>query len=318
MKKLIIIDTFPNTKEHVDCLNECVDRLAGKGYDLMVVSHYPVPSDIQKKLNYCIFDKENIPIPYNLTPYSWMSNSSFYLQVNAQGHSIAICKSMYNGISTAKNLGYDFFFFMEADNLLHDEDITLLDEMQSKMHESDRKMIFFKNKEINYDFYETLIFGGSPEYFMDNIKLPITLEEYIEWLSDSGSFVSESLEISFYKKFLKKEDFLVIDESSENFFKKSVINKYSGSDNLCVVVTNNLNNQCILFLKNFGTKTVNFKVNDVDNITEPGCWSYRFVENNAEISVLMYQNGEIVGRRQFSVTEENKSKFKENGFIEFK
>lgn len=318
MKKLIIIDTYPNTEEHIDCLNECVDRLSGKGYDLMVVSHYPVPLDAQKKVDYCIYDKENILIPYNLTPYSWMSNESFYLQVNAQGHSIAICKSMYNGISTAKSLGYDFFFFMEADNLLHDEDFTLLDDLQSKMHEEDKKMIFFKNKEINYDFYETLIFGGSPEYFMDNINLPITLEDYIEWLSESGSFLSESLEISFYKKFLEKERFLVIDTNSETFFSKSIINKYSGSDNLCVVITNNLNNQCILFLKNFGTKTINFKVNGVDNVTEPGCWSYRFVENNAEITVLMYQNNEIIGRRHFLVTEENKSKFTENGFIEFK
>jgi hypothetical protein len=318
MKKLIIIDTYPNTEEHIGCLNECVDRLTGKGYDLMVVSHYPVSLDVQKKVDYCIFDKENIPIPYSLTPYSWMANESFYLQVNAQGHSIAICKSMYNGISTAKSLGYDFFFFMEADNLLHEEDIDLLDNIQSRMHEEDKKMIFFKNEELKYDFYETLIFGGSPEYFIEKVKLPLTLEEYKEWLSESGSFVSESLEISFYKKFLEKERFLVIDESTETFFKKSKINKYSGSDNLCVVITNNLNNQCILFLKNFGTKTLNFKVNDVDNITEPGCWSYRFVENNAEISVLMYQNDEIVGRRHFSVTEENRSKFTENGFIEFK
>lgn len=318
MKKVIIIDTYPDTKENIDCLNECLDRLSGKGYDLMLVSHYPVPVDIQKRVEYCIFDKENTLIPYNLTPYSWMANESFYLQVNSCGHATAICKSMYNGISTAKSLGYDFFFFMEADNLLHEEDVTLLDEIHSKMNDDDKKMIFFKNKELKYDFYETLIFGGSPEYFMDNIKLPLTLEEYVEWLSDSGSFLSESLEISFYRKFLKKEDFLVIDENTASFFKKSVINKYSGSDNLCVVVTNNLNNQCILFLKNFGEKTINFKVNDTDHVTEPGCWSYRFVENNTEISVLMYQNDEVVGRRHFSVTEENRSKFTENGFIEFK
>jgi hypothetical protein len=186
------------------------------------------------------------------------------------------------------------------------------------MREEDKKMIFFKSKEVTYNFYETLIFGGSPEYFMNSIKLPLTVEEYVEWLSENGSFLSESLEMTFYKKFLEKERLLVIDESSEIFFKNSLINKYSGSDNLCVVITNNLNNQFILFLKNFGAKTVNFKVNDVDNITEPGCWSYRFVENNAEISVVMYQNDEIVGRKYFLVNEENRSKFTENGFLKFR
>lgn len=318
MKRLIIIDTYPKAEEHIDCLNECVDRLSGKGYDLMIVSHYPVPLDIQEKVDYYIYDKENILIPYNLTPYSWMSNESFYLQVNAQGHGITICKNMYNGISTAKSLGYDFFFFMEADNLLHEEDVILLDNLQSKMREEDKKMIFFKSKEVTYNFYETLIFGGSPEYFMNSIKLPLTVEEYVEWLSENGSFLSESLEMTFYKKFLEEEMLLVIDESSEIFFKNSLINKYSGSDNLCVVITNNLNNQFILFLKNFGAKTVNFKVNDIDNVTEPGCWSYRFVDNNTEISVVMYQNDEIVGRKYFLVNEENRSKFTENGFLKFR
>lgn len=318
MKKIIIIDAYPNTQEHIDCLNECVDRLSGKGYDLMITSHYPVPYYIQEKVDYCIFDKENILIPYNLTPYSWMTNESFYLKVNAKGHVLTICKNMHNGISMAKSLGYEFFFFMEADNLLHEEDTSLIDILRSDMYESNRKMVFFKDKKLNYNFYETLIFGGSVVYFMDKIKLPLTLEEYIEWISENGSFLSESLEISFYKKFLEKEDFLVIDENSESFFKKSVINKYSGCDYLCVVITNNIDDRFVLFLKNFGKKTVDFRINDMSHITDPGCWSYRFVENNTEISVLMYQNNEIVGRRHFSVTEENRSKFAENGFIEFK
>ena len=318
MKKIIILDTYPSTKEHLECLNECIDRLSGKGYDLMITSHYPVPLHIQEKVDYYLFDKENTMTPNELMTYIWMSTESFYLQVNPKGVIIAICRNMYNGIAHAKSLGYDFFYFMEMDNLFHEEDYSMLDELQKKMNEEEKKMIFFKNKELNYDFYETLIFGGSPTYFLENIKVPLTVDEYIKWMSDSGDFVSVSLEETFYSKFSKKEDFLVVDESSENYFSKSTINKYSGTDNLCEVVTNNFDDRFILFLNNFGTKSSKFQINGSDFILEPGCWHYRYIENNSEISVLIYQNNEITSRREFLVNDEKRKEFSERGFIQFR
>lgn len=317
MKKIIIIDTYPSTQEHIDCLGDCVDRLRNKGYDLMIVSHLPVPLEVQNKANYFIYDKENLLLPYHLTPYTWLSNESFYLRANARGHQITICKNMHNGISMANSLKYEFFIFMEADNLFESEDFEKLDQLGKTMFENDKNMLFFKYKQYESDVYETLIFGGKPSYFLEKAMIPTNLEEYIEWVSVDGNFISQSLELSFYKRFDEKDFLLEIETSSNILFNNSTINKYSGCDHLCEVLTNNSNDKFILFIKNFGAKKVNFNIDGIDNMLEPGCWSYRYIDNDIEISVLIYDGDEIVGRKSFIVNEENRKSFSEKAYIEF-
>lgn len=317
MKKILIIDTYPSTKEHIDCLINCVDRIKNKGYDVMITSHLPIPLEVQNKVDYFIYDKENLLLPYHLTPYSWISNESFYLQVNARGHQITICKNMHNGISMANILKYDFFIFMEADNLFEDEDFKKLDQLGKTMLESNKKMLFFKYKQYESDVYETLIFGGIPSYFLEKSLLPTNVEEYTKWTSIEGNFLSQSLELSFYKKFDEKDLLLEIETTSNILFNNSTINKYSGCDHLCEVLTNNSNDEFILFIKNFGVKKVNFKIDEIDNVLEPGCWSYKYIDNNIEISVLIYDGDEIVGRKSFQVNDENRVLFSEKAYIHF-
>jgi hypothetical protein len=81
MKKIIILDTYPSTKEHLECLNECIDRLSGKGYDLMITSHYPVPLHIQEKVDYYLFDKENTMTPNEVVEYALELNNKIYLKI---------------------------------------------------------------------------------------------------------------------------------------------------------------------------------------------------------------------------------------------
>jgi hypothetical protein len=218
----------------------------------------------------------------------------------------------------ANSLEYDFFFFMESDNLFDANDFSKLDRVRKLMFERDKKMSFFKYHQYTTEVYETLIFGGDPYYFLEKAKLPINIKEYIDWVSIDGNFQNESLERSFYKKFDERDDLLQMEGPSELIFCDSVINKYSLCEYLCDVFTNNLDNRFILFFKNYGKNCVNFKVDGVDNMIDPDGWSYRYVENNTEISVLIYIDGEIVSRRNFSVNEQNRESFSEKASISFK
>lgn len=311
------MDAYPNTKERIDCLTDCVDKIKNKGYDLMITSHLSIPLEVQNKVDYFIYDKENLLLPYDLTPYTWVSNHSFYLHVNVRGHQLTICKNMYNGISMANILKYDFFIFMEVDNLFGDEDFEKLDQLGKTMFESNKKMLFFKYKQNESDAYETLIFGGIPSYFLEKSLLPTNVDEYIKWVSNEDDFLPESLELSFYKKFDDKELLLEIETTSNILFKNSTINKYSNSDHVCEVLTNNSNDEFILFIKNFGTKKVNFKIDEIDHILEPGGWDYKYIDNDIEISVLIYDGDEIVGRKSFQVNDKNRELFSKKAYIEF-
>lgn len=322
MKKAIIIDTYPNTKEHLDCLEECIGKLKDKGYDLIVTSHLPIPVNIQNNINYMVYDTNNMLLPKNMSPYRWVSTDAFFLKIEKNGHSVAICRNMNNGISLVKSLGYEFFIFMEADNIIHEEDFNRFEIIRMDMFENEKEMFFFKYKQGGDDAYETLIFGGTPHYFIEKAMLPLNADAYVEWISNfvskDGIFGSRTLEHSFYCKFDDTERILEIDGTSRHILKNSIINKYSLDDYLCEVVPNNINDSFVLFLKNFGDKAVNFMVNGSENILQPRVWSYKFLETGCDISVVILENGEIVGSKIFSVREENREKFREVGILEFK
>jgi hypothetical protein len=61
-KDIIIIGAYPNRSHKMEMLRECIKRVKPLGYDIMVVSHYPIPEDIQREVDYVIYDKENLLI----------------------------------------------------------------------------------------------------------------------------------------------------------------------------------------------------------------------------------------------------------------
>lgn len=317
MKKIIIIDTYPTNESIENTLRDCISRFKPKGIDIMLVSHKPIAKDIQDSVNYCIYDNDNVLLPYDLTPFWWIDFGSLYVQMNSMGHSITICKNILTSVSMAKSLGYDFFYFIECDNLFSDLDIDKLLNLIDEMFDSNKKMIFFKQeydeikKKVGDDIvYETLMFGGIPSYLLYNMDLPTTVDEFIKME------MSQTLELSFYKKLHKKEDeFLIIDDKTSNFFNESVINKYDQSSYKCEVLKSN-NGGYIMFIVNSTTNkhTISFTINDGESmILTPGGWFYKPLDD--EINIIITEN-DISILKSFNI--KNTDEYDQKGFIEFR
>jgi hypothetical protein len=58
-EELIIIGTYPNTKSRNNLTLECIESLKELGRKIMVVSHYPVSEEIQRSVDYYVFDANN-------------------------------------------------------------------------------------------------------------------------------------------------------------------------------------------------------------------------------------------------------------------
>ena len=226
MKKVIIISSYATTPEKEETLIDCIDKVSHRGYDVILTSHYPVPDYIQKKVNYCIYDSENILLPYSISPSFWIDNDQFELEVNINSHNLTICRNILNGVGLSKIMKYDFFFFMESDNIFSDDDFIKLDDLSNQMLLNNKHLIFFKNQWISeygesHVNYETLIFGGEVNYFLDNMPLPSTISEYIQMYSPSKDALHN---VVFEKIFFKK-----IQVSNIQVFKR---NQGSG-DEIC-------------------------------------------------------------------------------------
>ena len=311
MNKIIIIGTYPSNEQSEQMLSECVDNLSNIGYDLMIVSHYPIPTYIQEKVNYCIYDKENILLPYELTPNFWLYDNGFDIVINSNGHLITICKNISNGVNFANFLGYEFFYYMESDNIFNSEDIIKLQELETKMFLEDKKMIFFKQKVDHAIVYESLIFGGSPGYFSTTLKLPTTMREPIDY--------KVSLEQLFYNNLNYFEsDFLILNDSSESFFNESEINKISHSIFAEVVCTKD--NEPFLWLSNSpnNKKTIKVTINTIDeNILYPGVWKFISLQINDKINLEIDEDG-YLSKKEFDISTDMLDHYSKKGTITFK
>ena len=317
MKKIIIIDTYPINESIENTLKDCISRFKKMNINIMLVSHKPIAKDIQDSVNYTIYDNDNTLLPYNLTPYWWMDLGSLYVQMNTMGHSVTICKNMLTSVNMVKALGYDFFYFIECDNLFSDLDIDRLFKLTDEMFESNKKMIFFKQsnnelkkREGDDTIYETLMFGGIPSYFLYNMDLPTTVDEFTKM------GMSSTLELSFYNKLHKKEDeFLIIDEKSSNYFSNSIINKYDQASYKCEVLRSN-HGSYIMFIVNSGINknNISFTINGGESmLLTPGGWFYKPLEYEINISIT---EDDVTTSKTFNI--KNTDEYNQKGYIEFR
>ncbi len=314
MKKIIIIGTYPSTEYTEKLLLDCIGSLENKGYDLMIVSHYPVPQYIQEKVNYYIFDKDNTLDPMSLSPSAWFYNDIFDVHVKGQGRVGVIVKNMLNGISFAKHLGYEYFIYMESDNVIHSDDFIKLDETVNDLYVQDKKMFFFNYKLDKSVIYESLMFGGTPELFLNKISIPI-VNQYL------GDVMGETtLENIFYLIFEdQSKDYVLINEPSYDFLNKSFINKITGFY-ICDVLKSWDDERYFLWVWNIGiTRDELIIVINDDRIINlsPGYWHYDFLNEN-EVYSLSMSYGEFTDSKEFIVNETTKDYIKSKGFIKLK
>jgi hypothetical protein len=317
MKKIIIIGTYPSNKYSEEVLVECIDIFSNSGYDIMLTSHLPIPTYIQEKVDYFIYDKENILLEEEFSTVLFTETSYFKVEVKNKSHLLTVSKNIHNGVNLCKNLGYEFFYFTECDNLISETDLNKLEFLRKSMFEEDKKMIAFQYVNEGYHINETLIFGGCPKYFIKNIKLPITKYEFLNYISTTDT----SLEKIFYNKTKNQNsNFLLIDVPSYSFFSESKINKIS--HDYCVeVIGNDRDDSLILWLTNFSHKNIiNFKINGGNEFSlVPREWFFDIIslDKNLDIDVEINDNGYIT-HKKFEITEDNLEYYKNKGTFKYK
>jgi hypothetical protein len=225
MKNIFIIDTYPVSPKQEEILIQCIKKLKFLNWDILLCSHAPVKPEIQEMVDYYIYDKNNTFLPPSFTPFNWFYlPNDLKIEILNGGHTLPICRNMFNSINFVKDNYYDFFFFLEFDNLFSEEDLLKLDSFRKSMIENNQELLFFRPesfRECDSYVYETLMFGGCPKFFLDKFQPP---RNFTEWLRVSMGY---TLELSFYEQFSPYESqYLVIPEHCVHVFNTSEINKF--------------------------------------------------------------------------------------------
>jgi len=325
MKRLVIISCYPSGQREVGILNRCIDGFKHMEYDVMIVSHLPIDQETAKRVEYTIYDSNNTFLPAVYTPNWWFQNDSYTVNIFTKGHSLPICRNMRSGISLAKAMGYDEFIFTEFDVLLSTHDADRLIGFMDCMHDLDKKMLFFRPEEYrdcnNSYVYETLLFGGNVNFFLDVFQPPLNVEE---WLTIPMGY---TLELSFYERFSAFEDqFLLVHNHSSVIFSDSEVNVFRYGLFNCEMLYNQIiPEEPVLFIMNGlileEQRHIDvYKNNELINTEILGknqYWlgSYNLDDSEIRVEVYNIDKTYLFFSNNFILNHQNLSSFREKGVI---
>jgi len=178
MKDLIMITAYCPDDNRENILRNLVTSLEKHKniFDVMITSHTPIPLDIQKKVDFSLFDKKNeILTDWDLLNQPWFNpnderriQSSFLSKKNTH---LAIWRLMILGFSTAKNMGY-----RKVHHIEYDCEINEISEFidNSELLNKNNSVVYM---DVKYTVDEVM-FGSFQSYFIPKIhKLLIELDE---------------------------------------------------------------------------------------------------------------------------------------------
>lgn len=190
MKDLILITAFCDTPSKYDVLRNLINQISEhkNHFDILLVSHSPIPQDISEKTNLTLYDKKNDLIyDWDMRAKPWfdpgndrpiMSIFTGYFSTH-----LAIWRMLILGLGVSKNCGYKKIHHLE-----YDCDIKNFSEFYDNSKLLDDYDAVVYNKVT--DTVDPIIFGTFQSFRLD--KIPSFLTE----LNEVGikKMISESLD----------------------------------------------------------------------------------------------------------------------------
>ena len=168
MKDLILITSYCNNKQKENILRKLVSSINNNLFDIMLISHSVIPSDISEKCNISIYDNKNeILSDWDMRSTPWFNpnNERPILSCFTGFFNIhlAIWRMLIIGNSIAKNCGYKKVHHIEYDCIINNFD-EFFD--NSKLLDKYDAIIYNKTEST----VDPILFGTFQSYNLE--KLP--------------------------------------------------------------------------------------------------------------------------------------------------
>jgi len=132
-EECIILGTYPNIKDRIQWTKDTINSLKPLGRKIILVSHYPVDTDIQNMVDYYIYDDHNPLTHHSYYTRFYNDRPDYFAEININGlkssnQSLTVLTNMFNGAKAAKELGCKRFFYSTYDVTLDPRDIPAVND----------------------------------------------------------------------------------------------------------------------------------------------------------------------------------------------
>ena len=132
-EECIILGTYPNIKDRVQWTKDTINSLKPLGRKIILLSHYPVDQDIQRMVDYYIYDAHNPLTHHSYYTRFYNDRDDYFAEININGlkdsnQSLTVLTNIFNGAKAAKELGFKRFFYTTYDVILDERDISAVND----------------------------------------------------------------------------------------------------------------------------------------------------------------------------------------------
>ena len=194
MKECFAITTYCNSEEKIQILNETIDNLKQFNVDILIHAHYPLGSEIQKKVKYYHYSSDNPVLNrYNIFWYDNIAN--FRFEYKQYDYAYTVMKQWIDIINIISD--YDIIHFLNYDaNITRDIYDLSMNELNTY-----NKSIFFENF-TSPNLVHNLFFSILKKDF-DNFISILDKQTFIDYPS--------------YNKFLPTVEFYLSDKLNDDY-----------------------------------------------------------------------------------------------------
>jgi len=330
-EEVVVLGTYPNLKSRVQLTKDTIESLKAIGRKIILISHYPVDADIQRMVDYYIFDTYNPLCHHSYYTKFYRHTNEYHADMNINGlkhsnQSLTVLVNLFTAAKFAKNLGFKRFFYTTYDVVLNPNDVPVVNESFDFVSNSNtaylatNKTPFEKGIQTNGMTFEIDFFLRA----FDDVK---TANEYNSACERAGA--QNFLEDYLMKKIKGHENLWLVHNEEETFLKHSGLGVASNSEYFSILPIVKEENHFMFYFFTYNVDDRIVKVvmkedgaefyNGSFQISKSREFRKEIVYNNKPIEVTIdFFDGETRYKQEvYEINSSNLEKYRNTGFFKW-
>ena len=231
-KPIIIVDVFLDNDTKKEIFVSNLEKFKQFDIPILLICNKPLPIDIQNKVDYIIYDKQNLlfqdEYKYDMNIYHTVSFKDFVFKSDywyKQEHGLSVLCNLNKSVEFAKKLGFDKFIHFEWDYFIDDEDLKLIKNLVRDFLNKNGRAYFINTTETTFYFWMVDI-----NFWLDKFPKILCENDYKNYLHRLGfnkNFKkAEDIVYIAFKDFLLKDESIDAEAFKKEFMSKSKLNLF--------------------------------------------------------------------------------------------
>ena len=328
-EEIIILGTFPNLKSRVQLTKDTINSLKPLGRKIMLVSHYPVDDEIQRMVDYYIFDSENPLTHHSYYTKFYNYRNDYDVEININGlknsnQALTVVTNLFNATKLAKGLGYKSFFYNTYDVITDEKDYASIEKSFESIKEGKKGYL----ATLDTPFQKGIQTNGMTfdiDYFLENFEDIRNVDEFNRSCVKIGS--QNFLEDYLMKKvnLLNQDELTIITNKEQTFLTNSGLGVASNSEYYSILPIEGKPNKYMFyfFTYNIDNRKIHARIDNlmfVIDIAKDREYKHEFeyVGKPIKIKLEFYDGDNIYKTDNYTMDEKNIGTYKNTGFYKLK